>query len=1573
MACYHTRYLKYLFVVILNLSFIYNSFNQTQKVDISFQQIFIIPENVNISDDCGRFYSIFTYDLTSKITFEITGGNVNGNFAVNPDNGNIRINNTTNLSPGKRELIIRAKDGDFYDIDTAVILIKAAGNCVFIDPYYSGTERGTRLEPYNSWTDIPAFTPGYAYLQKRNTKYSEDRILVPSPGGTYDNHIILGAYGQGNRPELDGIDAGADKRGILIGDYDNNYPAGYIDIFSFVIYNWSHSGIDIYPNSNHISIWDVDISHSQNFAGIYIYHNLANPDAKLYNRIYNTVSHDNYESHGIKFEGSGNSVTNCQTFNNKSHGLHLSKWTSDNLVNYLLSFDNGHSGINIDGDTNRVYNSILHNNYNGVRFSTDAHENTVIHCITRNNSGSGVAFIDSVFNTKAENIVSDNNLGNGIMFSSSATNITVCKSEICNNQEAGILANSASNLPSAKILINTNIINENRIGIKIHESDKTEVYNNTLYNNTEDNDITIYSSEAVIKNNILKNISGDCVKSNNLFYQNTNPEFLNPYINDFRLNFNSPAIDAGVDVGLDYDFDGNQVPFNTYPDIGAYEFVLRNPSDTLPHAPSNLSANATHYYQIVINWKDNSDNEYGFEIERSLNPESGFQKIHTVYQNVTSFTNSGLSPLTTYYYRIKAYNNIGSSGYISIISITTPAVPPPNAPSSLRTTNVRASYVSLRWNDNSNDEEKFELERSNISGDGFSVIATLSANQTTYTDNGLTPTTTYYYRTRAYSQYGYSTYSNELSVATTALQPPVAPTNLSASDITKNSLLLYWEDNSNNEESFRIYRSLTSGSGFNEIGYVGANISQFTDDGLEPNTTYYYRIRAYNEDGISAYSNELETTTLPPLPPETPGNLTTTYISDNSTTLEWTDNSNNESGFEIFRTFADSINYQLIHTTNKNINTYTDSLLLSDTTYLYSVRAINDDGISGFTNILSVTTLSSPPPGNPTGLVSLQVTKFTVSISWLDNFDDEDGFEVERSTGNNNSYEVIGTLEADITDFQDVELIPNTTYYYRTRAFNQIGYSAYSNVINITTLPLEIPNPPTLGSINILSENTVKLAWKDNSDNESGFQIERAEESTDYLLIYATSNDDTSYTDSLLSPGIMYYYRVRAFSGDGFSSYSNVLEVIIGDSEPPVTPSSLKAESVDYNAITLTWEDNSENETGFIIKRALEPDKNFEIIKTLQVNNTSFTDNNLKANTIYYYLVNAINNTGESGNSNTAIASTMSISETKRVWEGLVAYYNFNLNSGHIVHDFSNNGEPLDLAVIDPSAIIWENNNKFEIVSNTYIKSVTPATKIVEACKKTNEITLECWLKPSLNHLDRISNILSISKNNEDLGALLAQEHIFDNNYKSYNYCIRLKTKATATNGAPDLYAADELSFITLHHLIYTKDKYGVEKIYLNGEEVASNIRPEGMDNWDSQYYLMLGNDLDQNYPWLGTYYNVAIYNIALTREQILKNYNAGPKDNIAESVIEYDIKISPNPSEGIINLTIIPQSENDFADKTMIQISDIMGDLLYSEIIEDPNRELTKPLNLSKLAKGIYILRVITNDHFNSEKFIIK
>ncbi|GAA5034677.1 hypothetical protein GCM10011506_29300 [Marivirga lumbricoides] len=95
---------------------------------------------------------------------------------------------------------------------------------------------------------------------------------------------------------------------------------------------------------------------------------------------------------------------------------------------------------------------------------------------------------------------------------------------------------------------------------------------------------------------------------------------------------------------------------------------------------------------------------------------------------------------------------------------------------------------------------------------------------------------------------------------------PTAPTNLTSNSSTSNSIKLKWTDNSNNEDNFLIERSLSSNSNFGFIHNTNNNITNFEDTGLEPNTQYYYRIRAKNQSGYSSYSNILSVKTEVEIP-----------------------------------------------------------------------------------------------------------------------------------------------------------------------------------------------------------------------------------------------------------------------------------------------------------------------------------------------------------------------------------------------------------------------------------------------------------------------------------------------------------------------------------------------------------------------------------------------------------------------------------------------------------------------------------------------------------------------------------
>ena len=92
----------------------------------------------------------------------------------------------------------------------------------------------------------------------------------------------------------------------------------------------------------------------------------------------------------------------------------------------------------------------------------------------------------------------------------------------------------------------------------------------------------------------------------------------------------------------------------------------------VPAAPGGLVATAISQTRIDLSWVDNSDDESGFKIERSPNGNSGWKKIATVGENVTAYSDTGLLGGTTYYYRVRAYNAGGDSGYDSVAEATTP-------------------------------------------------------------------------------------------------------------------------------------------------------------------------------------------------------------------------------------------------------------------------------------------------------------------------------------------------------------------------------------------------------------------------------------------------------------------------------------------------------------------------------------------------------------------------------------------------------------------------------------------------------------------------------------------------------------------------------------------------------------------------------------------------------------------------------------------------------------------------------------------------------------------------------------
>jgi len=186
-------------------------------------------------------------------------------------------------------------------------------------------------------------------------------------------------------------------------------------------------------------------------------------------------------------------------------------------------------------------------------------------------------------------------------------------------------------------------------------------------------------------------------------------------------------------------------------------------------APSGLGASAVSTTQINLSWTDNSSDETNFRIERSANGTSGWTEIGTAAANATTYSNTGLTAGTTYYYRVRGYRSSDASysAYTSNASATTPLVALA-APSGLGASAVSTTQINLSWTDNSSDETNFRIERSANGTSGWTEVGTAAANATTYSNTGLTAGTTYYYRVRGYrsSDASYSAYTSNASATT---------------------------------------------------------------------------------------------------------------------------------------------------------------------------------------------------------------------------------------------------------------------------------------------------------------------------------------------------------------------------------------------------------------------------------------------------------------------------------------------------------------------------------------------------------------------------------------------------------------------------------------------------------------------------------------------------------------------------------------------------------------------------------------------------------------------------------------
>lgn len=227
-----------------------------------------------------------------------------------------------------------------------------------------------------------------------------------------------------------------------------------------------------------------------------------------------------------------------------------------------------------------------------------------------------------------------------------------------------------------------------------------------------------------------------------------------------------------------------------------------------------------------------------------------------------------------------------------------------------------------------------------------------------------------------------------------------------------------------------------------------------------------------------------------------------------------------------------------------------------------------------------------------------------------------------------------------------------------------------------------------------------------------------------------------------------------------------------------------------------------------------------------------------------------------------------------RVTQSLQALYTFEEGFGGTVFDVSGVGTPLDLNIGNTARVKWVEGG-LSVTGSTIIASTGAATKLVDAVRTSNEITIEAWVKPASVNQNGPARIASLSKDLYSRNLTLGQG-IYGGSSEVFD--VRLRSTTTDQNGTPSLNSPHGTLSTKLTHVVYTRNAAGTARLYVDGQQKAGRTVGGNLSNWDTATRFALANELTGDRPWLGEFYMVAVYSRALSATEIMQNLNAGSK-----------------------------------------------------------------------------------------------
>ena len=443
---------------------------------------------------------------------------------------------------------------------------------------------------------------------------------------------------------------------------------------------------------------------------------------------------------------------------------------------------------------------------------------------------------------------------------------------------------------------------------------------------------------------------------------------------------------------------------------------------------------------------------------------------------------------------------------------------------------------------------KYEIYRSTQQSTGYSLLGTTTS--TSYVNTGAAVGTTYYYKVRALNVDGAAgAYSSTVSGAAKAVAPAAPTVTMTYSDGGKPKLT--WSAVSG-AASYRVYRSESRGTGYSLLGTTTS--TSYVNTGAAVGKTYYYRVKAVNSAGTSAYSNIVSGTARTPAPaaPVLKGG---TSSASGKPQLTWAA-VNGAAKYDVYRSNSADGTFSKVGSTDKT--TYVNTGAVQGVTYFYKIRAVGASGASGFSNTVAIHVAGVVKAPAAVVLSGIKADAAGITVTWKTTAN-ADTYNVLRRDASNTAWKVIARGVSG-TSYKDTTVARGVMYSYTVQGVAADGvttgpYDTTGKSAKVTASASTTPGYVTMKDARrvTIGEKGILLTWT-TATNAKTYNVYRAAnppKSGDTLrpvpaskwVLVAEKVGALSWKDTTGTSGTTYAYMVRGVAADGktlSTSYNTV-------------------------------------------------------------------------------------------------------------------------------------------------------------------------------------------------------------------------------------------------------------------------------------------------------------------------------------------------------------------------------------------------------------------------------------------------